>query len=242
MSVLARYRKYLIFLLSVAALLAAFIYYGNSILIQLENDNPSVSVGTYSDGRLMNGKRLPTRGANYRAYSYLGTALGRNTVNDKVRDAIVEAYGKLAVEYPAKTFVYGETGWPHGGRFRPHKTHRNGLSVDFMVPIIDANGKSVPLPASVLNKFGYGIEFDKAGKWRGYRIDFDAMSAHIDDLDFAARRHGLRIDRVIFDNGLQQMLFKSAHGKVLAGRLRFSKKPSWVRHDEHYHVDFKNAD
>jgi murein endopeptidase len=70
--------------------------------------------------------------------------------------------------------------WPSGGRIRPHRTHQNGLSVDFFVPVRNAQGKSVPLPISITNRLSYNIEFDISGKY---------------------------------------------------------VKP-WVRHDEHYHVDF----
>ena len=73
---------------------------------------------------------------------------------------IVEAYRELVRAAPTKRFVYGETGWKEGGRIRPHRTHQNGLSVDFMVPVLDKDGQSVPLPTNALNRFAYDIEFD----------------------------------------------------------------------------------
>lgn len=218
--------------------LSLAVYYGNGFLILFENKTPSQSHGTYSKGSLLNGKRLPSRDTNFRAYSYLGTLLGRNSVHSTIRSVILNAYSMMLSKFPDKTFVYGEAGWPEGGKFYPHKTHQNGLSVDFMVPILDRNNKSVPLPASVFNKFGYGIEFDNNGIFKEYRIDFEAMAAHLYYLNSCALRNGIDIRMVIFDPKLQPYLFRTEYGKELK-KLRFSSRPSWVRHDEHYHVDFE---
>ena len=52
-----------------------------------------------------------------------------------------------------------------------------------------------------------------------------------------ARGHGLW--RVIFDPQLQPLLFDTEIGRLLKkNNITFSKKRSWVRHDDHYHVDF----
>ena len=43
---------------------------------------------------------------------------------------------------------------------------------------------------------------------------------------------------VIFDLALEPLLHVSKSWPILASRVRFSTKPAWVRHDEHYHVNF----
>ncbi|MDX1488081.1 MAG: hypothetical protein R3268_07770, partial [Acidiferrobacterales bacterium] len=50
--------------------------------------------------------------------------------------------------------------------------------------------------------------------------------------------HGAELWRVIFDPKLQPYLMRTKYGEYLRKHVRFSKKQSWVRHDEHYHVDF----
>jgi penicillin-insensitive murein endopeptidase len=115
-----------------------------------------------------------------------------------VRDFVVKAYRELEKEAPGKRFVFGETGWKTGGRIRPHRTHQNGVSVDFMVPVLDSDGKSVPLPTGPLNRFGYGIDFDGAGRSGDLRIDFPYLKQHV----------------------------------------KFMQGKAWIRHAEHYHVDF----
>jgi penicillin-insensitive murein endopeptidase len=185
------------------------------------------------------GVQLPIRGANFGAYSSIGVELGRNYVHSLVRLIVLDAYAGLEKTAPGKTYVYGETGFVHGGRIRPHRTHEAGLSVDFMVPVVDMANRSLPLPSTPLNKFGYGLEFDNQGRIPGMRIDFDAMAEHLYQLSAAARRHGVAIERVIFDEPLMEKLFNSSpRAASLRHSLPFMKARPWIRHDEHYHIDF----
>lgn len=207
--------------------------------LSIANELESICYGTTANGRLENGVALPSNGPNFESYTALGSILRRTYVHSRVRDVVTGAYKTLEASRPGSVYVYGETGKKSGGPFKPHKTHQNGLSVDFMVPVLDSNGSSIPLPASAFNKFGYGIEFDEKGRREGYRIDFEAMAAHILALKQGADRAGIGIWRVIFDPQLQPLLFATKTGPLLKeSRIAFSKKRSWVRHDEHYHVDF----
>lgn len=212
--------------------------FGNGLAIALQSDAPSRSIGTPASGRLEQGKRLPSRGANFRAYSDVGALLGRNAVHDKVRDTVLDAYARLARSRPADRHVYGESGWPGGGSFRPHRTHQNGMAVDFFVPVRDAAGRPAFFPSMPFNTFGYGVEFDAVGRWHDWRIDFDALAAHLEALSATAAAHGLRVEVVIFDPPLLQHLQASAARRKQLRHVRFSRARPWVRHDEHYHVVF----
>ena len=198
----------------------------------------STCFGTTSDGHLEHGVQLPSAGKNYEGYSAIARLAGRTYVHSSVKDIIVGAYKKLDKTNPDKVFKYAETGFEEGGQFKPHKTHRNGLSVDFMTPVTDSSGKSVHLPTNPLNKFGYNIEFDETDTFEDLIIDYDALAAHIVSLHKEAKVLGLDLWRVIFDPKLQPKLFKTRHAEYLKKYVQFSKKRSWVRHDEHYHVDF----
>ncbi len=233
-----RWPRRVALVLGIGVLVGLIVYGGNDALRRLDSDAPSRSIGATNSGRLVNGKRLPSSGANFSTYSRFGSLLGRTTVNGRVRDAMLAAYAALRVDQPQTWFIYGETGWPHGGRFRPHRTHQNGLSVDFMVPVRRA-GRPAVLPTGLFNKFGYGIAFDADGRSGDLVIDFAAMAAHLDQLDRAAQANGLAIEVVIFAPDLQDNLAATILGGELKQRLRFSRKPSWVRHDDHYHVDFR---
>jgi penicillin-insensitive murein endopeptidase len=198
----------------------------------------STCYGTPNKGYIDESIQLPDHGSNFSAYSTFGVSFGRTYVHTSVRDIIVDAYGVLASTAPDKVFVYGETGWKSGGRLRPHRTHQNGLSVDFFVPVTNSKGESVPLPISPLNKFGYGINFDANGQFENLKIDFEAIGEHLYQLSLAAKKSGASIALVIFDPPYLPKLLKTKRGEFLRQNINFMKGSAWVRHDEHYHVDF----
>ena len=198
----------------------------------------STCYGRVSQGRIEGAVALPRSGANFDAYSGLGVTLGRTYVHDEVRAIVADAYARMQKAMPDRTFVYGETGWEKGGRFRPHRTHQNGTSVDFMVPVLDANGKSVPLPGSVSNKFGYDLEFNAAGRYEDLTIDIAAIAEHLYQLSKAAKARRSDLALVIFEHGWLPKLHATPHGAYLKKHVRFMQGKPWIRHDEHYHVDF----
>ena len=226
-----RHRRCSLFLL-VGIVAASVILTGSQAL------SASTCFGTTSNGALADGCKLPSNGPNFTAYTSLGSLLGRTWVHCTVAQVVSNAYGALAVSNPNKRFVYGESGSSKGGQFDPHKTHQNGLSVDFMVPVVDKSGASVPLPTGITNKFGYSVEFDSKGTVDDLTIDFPAVAAHIAAIRKAAAAHGIGIWRVIFDPKLQPLLHGTASWPLIQD-LQFSTRSSWVRHDEHYHIDFE---
>ncbi|MEO0804169.1 MAG: penicillin-insensitive murein endopeptidase [Cyanobacteria bacterium J06642_2] len=201
-------------------------------------EEPSTCFGTTADGRLENGWKLPLSGENFQTYSRVASLAGRTYVHSTVHRVILEAYAKTREARQDTIFVYGETGLRNGGEFKPHQTHRNGLSVDFMVPIRDEKHRSVPIPTHFGNWLGYDLEFSDRGQLDNLRIDFEAMAEHLYQLHQAALNHGIDIWRVIFDPELQPFLAISPRWEYLQQNLQFSSQRSWVRHDQHYHVDF----
>lgn len=159
-------------------------------------------------------------------------------MHSSVGEVVLEAYAALEKTMPGTVFVYGETGTEEGGEFDPHKTHQNGLSVDFMVPVLNEDGESVSLPTSVLNKWGYEHEFNNDGELDDLRIDFEAIAEHIYQLHLAAMKRDGDLWRVILAPELQPYLKATNRWSYLEKNIEFSSKRSWVRHDEHYHVDF----
>lgn len=197
----------------------------------------STCYGTTANGRLEHGVKLPADGPNFTSYSTAARLAGRTYVHSLVNDIVTDAYRSLQTSAPGKVYVYAETGFAEGGRFKPHRTHQNGLSVDFMVPVL-RDGRSEPLPTHAFNRYGYDIEFDAQGRYEDYAIDYEAMAAHLVALHQAAAARKVGIARVIFDPPLQPALFATSHGPYLRTHLKVSKTHAWVRHDEHYHVDF----
>ena len=188
---------------------------------------------------MKNGVELPSEGKNFVSYSTIAEWGGRTYVHSAVRRIILDAYKSLEISHPDKVYKYAETGFEEGGVFKPHKTHQNGLSVDFMTPMISLKGESKHLPTNIFNKFGYNIELDKNGTYEDLKIDYESMATHIVELHKSSKALGYGIWRVIFDPELQPKLFETEYGIYLKEHVQFSKKRSWVRHDEHYHVDFE---
>lgn len=103
-----------------------------------------------------------------------------------------------------------------------------------MVPLADGGR----LPTHAFNRFGYDAEFDADRRGADGRIDFAAIAAHLTVLDRIAREKGGAIRRVVLAPNLQDDLFRAPGGAALRERLAFNAVPSWVRHDDHYHVEF----
>nr|WP_086940743.1 penicillin-insensitive murein endopeptidase [Thaumasiovibrio occultus] len=217
---------------------AAVVGFTSLVFVGTGSATQSVCYGTTSNGYLVDGVKLPVQGENFVSYSFAAIAAGRTFVHSDVRDIMVTAWDALAQSHPDKVYKYAEMGFADGGQFRPHKTHRNGLSIDMMTPMINAEGESVHLPTTPFNKLGYNIELDDQGRYEDLRIDYEALAAHIVELHKAATAQGHDIWRVIFDPELQAPLFETQYGSYLRRHIQFSTRRSWVRHDEHYHIDF----
>jgi len=208
--------------------------------VALEGNAPSQIFGTSVNGYVEHAHPIPPWGTGFHTYSILGSALGRQYLDLRVRDALVAAFAARHVADPASLFVTGESGWPHGGRFRPHKSHENGTSVDIFMPLLDSRGEHVSMQTWPWDKFGYGHEFDARGNLDELHIDFEALAAFLLELDAQSRAHGLRIWRVIVAPEYVPLVLQTQSGQKLGalGDL-LTRKPSWVRHDEHFHVDFE---
>ncbi|MBY0461913.1 MAG: replication initiation protein [Alphaproteobacteria bacterium] len=196
---------------------------------------------------------VPSKGKNFQTYSYFLSFIGRTCIHSKIREAILDSYKALEIIQPEMTFIYGEMGWCNGGRFRPHRTHQNGLSVDFMVPIrYKKTGLPAVIPTNIFTSFGYSMRFDETGNYISclpsfrsskrrcteYQIDFKAIIDHLYALQKSALKQGSAIDKIIIDPPLLKLLRKEKdYFKVES--LPFLQGKAWFSHDGHYHVDFK---
>lgn len=221
--------------ISFATVLFLLFLFPNALMI-FENNEPSISKGSVSKGSIQNAKRMNYRGDNFTTYSFTCYLLGRTFVHSAVKRTILESYTECQKSCPQTRFILGETGRRNGGRFLPHRTHRNGLSVDFMTPLLK-NGQSFN-SNHLFNLWGYRLEFDDNGKIGNVSIDYETMAKHLLILEKKARQNGLRIQKVIFDPVLRPYLFATPTGAKLK-HLPFTKNRVIIRHDDHYHVDFE---
>lgn len=208
------------------------------------DETPSISKGTVSNGKLINGKLFPFYGPNYSYFDVQSYLAGRGFIHSSIKEIVLASYKKLEVEKPNRHFYIMECANEHGGKIYPHRTHQNGTSVDFMMPKLK-NGK----PYTELDKLGadhYWLSFNNDGKYsedQSIEIDFNLIARHILSLNDIAKEHGFKVSKVIIKIEFKDELFKSEYGKLLksSGIYVVQNLSPLINslHDEHYHLDFE---
>ena len=176
----------------------------------------SHSKGTVENGTLENGRIFPFSGENFHYFDTTSYLANRCFVHEKVRDCVLSTYKTLETTTPRREFGLMECSNEHGGKIAPHRTHQNGLSVDFMTPLLK-NGQ----PYTELDYMGgqhYLMNFDSEGRYEEdpeVTIDFELMAQHLLILIEEARENGLSVKKIIWKMELQNELFATPSGKKL---------------------------
>ncbi len=209
------------------------------------NSGESKSEGTVGEGSLINSWKLPRKGPNFKYFSIIDYYIGgRCYVHSRVHKTLIDSFKELEKLLPGYTFYIMETARRKGGHLWPHQTHQNGLSVDFMTPLKKENKSYLLLDH--IGMWRYLADFNKQGKFSlSHKIvlDFEAIALQIISLDKAAKKHGLKIRKVILETNLKDELFATKYGKALKTRgIYFVKnlpKSMNMLHDDHFHIDFE---
>ncbi len=208
------------------------------------NAGESVVHGSTGQGKLEHAYLMPFRGPNFSCFSPISYYLLDNAyTSSRVHAALIEAYSICVSTCPGRHFRVMELSNKGGGSMALHRTHQNGLSADFMVPL--SNRKGPVYRYARLGLWHYLLQFDDDGKLKlskGTSIDFETMAQHLLALDDAALQNGLSIKKVILKIELKDDLFATPSGQELLRRgIYFAQAlPPGVNamHDDHYHVDF----
>ena len=219
------------------------LYYEN----HLGDDEKSISKGSVSNGALENGKLVPFAGDNFQYFDTSSYLAGRVFTSDGVKKAVINTYSELGKLVPGRQFRVMECSNEHGGKLFPHKTHQNGLSVDFMMPLIK-DGKPY-YGLDDLGKDHYWLDFDNEGKYlkdKTISIDFDLVAQHILLLNENAQKVGLKVSKVIIKIELKNELYASKYGiKLKSSGIYIVKSLTPTingLHDDHFHIDFKTIE
>jgi penicillin-insensitive murein endopeptidase len=213
-----------------------------------QNSGISKSIGSVREGKLQNGWLMPFQGKNFNYFSRFSYYILNNAyVHSSVYQMLMDSYRTCETTCPGNTFVLMECTRKRGGQMLIHWTHQNGTSVDFMVPKKRQDDKNIL--SNHAGMFHYLFKFDQEGKFSfspKTEIDFETMAKHILALDDAARSHGLRIRKFLFNTNMHDELFSTPSGIILQQRdLRIKSPLSDLinkYHDDHYHVDFEFID
>ncbi len=209
-----------------------------------QNKGQSKSKGSVGSGQLENAYLFPYSGKNFRYFSPISYYLLNNGyTHSKVYKTVLEAYKTCEQTCPGTQFRIMECSDKHGGKLLIHRTHQNGMSIDFMIPKIKKNKQS-----KLWDRIGlwhYLLEFTNSGKLtvsKKVQLDFETMARHILALDDAARKNGLRIKKVLLKIELKDDFYKTPSGKKVKQRgIYFARAlgPMVNKvHDDHYHIDF----
>jgi penicillin-insensitive murein endopeptidase len=211
---------------------------------RIKGSGNSVSKGSVKQGSLENGRRFPKKGDNYKYFSKVTYFInGRAWVHSKVCSSVLEAYDACKQSMPNRNFMIMECSLKKGGKMLPHRTHQNGTSIDFAVPL-KKNNK--PYHGDQWKGiWHYGMRFNENGECKGNKkvsIDFEDMAKHILELEKAARKRKMYIKKVLLKINLKDEFFKTPSGvKVKKKKIYFAKYlPPFIDnvHDDHYHIDF----
>jgi penicillin-insensitive murein endopeptidase len=208
------------------------------------NEASSVSGGTVSMGTIENSKLLPFSGANYQYFDKWSYLQGRAFLHGSVLNTVLNSYSKLYGSEPDRKFQVMECSHENGGKLWPHRTHQNGLSVDFMMPLKKNDKPYYDLDSKGIKH--YLLQFDNAGKYvkdKSVQVDFDLVAKHILQLNTSAREQGYKIKKVIIKIEFKDDLYATNHGKDIKRQgiyvaMGLTPKINAL-HDDHYHIDFE---
>jgi len=203
----------------------------------------SISHGTVSDGSLEHGKLVPYYGDNYSYFDTASYFAGRAYLHEDVLNIALGAYQKLE-NTTDRFFRIMECSNEKGGRLYPHRTHQNGTSIDFMMPLKKEG--DIYYDLDTIGASHYWLTFDDNGKYsedNSVEIDFEMMAQHILELESEARKKGWRIKKVILKIELKDELYATPSGKKIKEKgiyvVQGLSKLINALHDEHYHIDFE---
>jgi penicillin-insensitive murein endopeptidase len=195
-----------------------------------------LSVGSPSFGFLLQGVRIPDRGAGYelfRSRAAGGQAYGTARLVEAIEGAARYVRRHTTAGAPLRV---GDLSAPHGGRIEHHNSHRNGRDVDLLFFALDAAGASVPTPAFVrYDAAGVSVDpafpllrFDVARNW--YLVEA------------LARDEDAGVNRIFCATHLHPLLlgYARAHGRdaavVARAELLLRQPGDSAPHDDHFHV------
>lgn len=208
-----------------------------------DSEKPSISVGSASNGHLKNGKLFPYKGNNFMYFDKGSYLDGHAFLNGSIKESVLEMYDTLNDRHPNRYFMIMECSGEKGGKIPRHQTHRNGTSIDFMMPL-KKDGQAY-YGLDTIGWRHFGLTFDEKGRYskdKSIRIDFDLVSEQIVLLNRFAKKRGYKIQKVIIKIELKDELYASRFGQQIKKDgiyvvMGLSQKVNKM-HDDHFHIDF----
>lgn len=194
----------------------------------------SMSVGTVTDGHMVNGAPLPFPG---RTYGVLPRQVRRNLVygSQELIAALVDASEYVAEVYPGSVLWLGNVGREHGGDIPWSVSHNSGRDADVAFYTTDPSGVPVQ-PPDLLHYRGDGRTVEYGGY---YRFDDARNWALVKALVTSQRT---QVQYLFISNPLRQRLLSHARSRgepaaIVERAASLMQQPgAEIPHDDHLHV------
>jgi penicillin-insensitive murein endopeptidase len=190
----------------------------------------SRSTGSPSNGRLINGWRLPPVGEGYRS---IRQGRGRFYATEKMVKGLVWLGGYLkGLDPDTPDLAVGDLSQRGGGKISHHASHQNGRDVDLNYFWMDWTGEGIFAEDMVSLRVG------KSSNYKNRKIMFDAARNWNLVQGLVSNPH-MRVTHIFIDSSLRTALLNFAKSRGVEPATR--KKAAalmqhWKNHANHMHV------
>lgn len=136
----------------------------------------TVSLGTTSDGRLVDGARIPVEGPTH-AVLYEHRERDTHFATEELVQLVLDAGEHYAERYPGERIALGNFSHHSGGDIRWSRSHNSGRDADLAFPFVDEEGEPV-----VLETLVYASSRGVALNGSGHRVDFERAWTMVEGL------------------------------------------------------------
>lgn len=198
---------------------------GKEVTIFYKKESKALGL-PYKCGHLKNGKKLPRKGIGY---IHVGSG---SYGTDEMINYLIFAINKVRERYKnTADIIIGSLSKMGGGRFRPHKSHQNGLDVDigyYQNGNVQLTGlKGIPLKEIDYEKTWYFIE----QLFTTNNVEYIFMNYLLQNYFY------LHAKSIGYSNDELDVIFQYPKGKrSKSGIIRHSRG-----HLAHFHVRFKRS-
>ena len=197
-----------------------------------EDREASVSVGTITDGRLVNGRLLPLPSLTYRllpSTAKRGYLYGTDELIALIEDAAATFHADQKEQ-----LVVGNVGRRGGGDIRQSVSHNNGRDFDLGFCYRTARGKRyrarklVPLDRKGKSSWGGGQTLDAACTWSIIKA---LLTSDVAEVQYIFISEPLK--RLLIEHAREA---REPGDLILEARARLLEPPRSAPHDDHLHV------
>jgi penicillin-insensitive murein endopeptidase len=177
-------------------------------------DGSSVALGTFNNGALRKGRRLPPAGPGF-VIPPLWQERGANFGTDEIVAAIMRAAKRVAKEHPGGLLGVADLSLKGGGESALHRSHENGHDADLIYYALDESSKPIA-PVSAMPRYGSNLWAHTASETPG--VTFDTFTPRRFDV-----RRNWALVRALIDDPEIEVQFLFIHNRLRTLLLNYAR-------------------